>query len=325
MARKVIVDVDTGVDDALALLLAVQSPELEVVAVTCVAGNVTIDHVTRNTLATLELAACDAPVAVGARKPLTGPLRTATYFHGANGLGDIELVSPTRAPVDEDGPALMARLTREHPGDITIVALGPMTNLALAILRDAEFSRNVSALVLMGGAVHHAGNATLAAEANFSNDPEAASAVVHSGAPIQLVDLGATSQAILPLARASLNSRRPLSPIGDFALQLLSFYTPICVSAGAAGAVLHDPLAVALAAVPSLARFIPLLLEVETGGTYSRGATIGSFSGLSTRMEAVGDRLDATGLEPARFNASVAREIDVTGFLELFLERLELS
>jgi purine nucleosidase len=219
----------------------------------------------------------------------------------------------------------MARLTRERPGDVTVVALGPMTNVALAILLDAEFSHNVAALVLMGGAVHHPGNATYAAEANFNNDPEAAAVVVRSGAPTQLVDLGATSQAVLPLARAQPHDARSLSPIGAVARELLRFYAPVCMAAGAAGAVLHDPLAVALAAVPSLARFIPLSLEVETGGTYARGACVAGFSGLTTRVEAVGDHFDATGMQPQRFNASIAREIDVTGFLDLFLERLELT
>ena len=193
MARKVILDVDTGIDDALALLLAANSPEIEILGVTCVAGNVTLDHVTRNTLAVLELAGCTVPVAVGARKPLMAPLRTATYFHGSNGIADIQLPSPRQAPVDEDASSFLIRMTRQFPGEVVVVAVGPLTNVALAILRDPDFAGNVGSLVLMGGAVAYPGNVAAAAEANFANDPEAAEAVVTSGAPIQLVDLGVTS------------------------------------------------------------------------------------------------------------------------------------
>src|SRR5579884_3029899 len=192
MAVKVILDVDTGIDDALALILAVNSPEIEVVGVTCAAGNVGIDHVTRNTLAVLELAGSAAPVAVGPCKPLMATLQTATFFHGVNGIAGIELPAPTRAPVDVDAASFLVRSVREHPREVTLVAVAPLTNVALAVLKDPEFAANLDRLIVMGGAVGHVGNATAAAEANFRNDPEAAYAVVNAGAPLQLVDLAAT-------------------------------------------------------------------------------------------------------------------------------------
>ena len=325
MARKIVLDVDTGVDDALAILLALASPELEILAITCVAGNVTLDQVVRNTLAVLNVAGRNVPVAVGARKPLANPLRTATYFHGRNGLADLELTAGNATPVAEDAPSLLARLARQHPGEVSVVAVGPLTNLALALLNDEAFRDNVGNLILMGGAVSHPGNATGAAEANFSNDPEAAAAVVSCGAPLQLVDLGATNQAVLPEARLVALQGHPRSPVGDLALRLLEFYGPVCRSAGAAGAVLHDPLAVALAARPELGAQVPLHLAVETAGNLTRGACVGTFARVAARIAPADGRLDCVGLQPVYPNATLARTIDTDRFLDLFLQRLELA
>jgi purine nucleosidase len=324
MPRSVILDVDTGIDDALAILLALRSPELDVVGLTCVAGNVTLDHVVRNTLAVVELAGSDVPVAVGARKPLMAQLRTATFVHGTNGIGDVELPWPSRRPVAEDAASFLTGVARERPGEVTIVAVGPLTNLALAILQDADFARNVAGLVIMGGAVNHAGNATIAAEANFSNDPEAAAAVLAAGANLQLVDLGATMQALLPLPRLDPLRGRQLSPVPDFAVRVLDYYGQIYLASGAAGPALHDPLAVALAAVPELASFAPFHLAIETAGVVARGATFGNFSGVRGRLEYRSDHRDFAGYEPLAPNASLARGIDADRFLDLFLQRLEL-
>jgi purine nucleosidase len=325
MPRKIILDIDTGVDDALALLLALRSPELELVGVTCVAGNTTIDNVVRNTLTTLEVAGSTVPVAVGARKPLMNPLRTATLFHGGNGLADLKLPEPRGRPVDEEASSFLTRHVREMPGEITVVAVGPLTNIALAVLADKEFASNAESLILMGGAVAHPGNATPAAEANFSNDPEAAAAVFESGARLYLVDLGATNQAVLPRETVNMVSTDGLSAVANFALTLLQFYGAEARSASFGGAVLHDPLAVALAALPDLASFVPICLTVETGGKHTRGATVANFSGITARVDRVGDHWDAVALERLPANAAVARRIDVPRFLSMFLERLELA
>ena len=323
MARKIVLDVDTGIDDALALLLALRSPELEVLGVTCVAGNITLAHVVRNTLATLEIAESRVPVDVGARKPLMVPLRTATFFHGSNGIADLQLPQPSLVPVGEDAASFMVRVARERPGEVTIVAVGPLTNVALAVLLDPHFAQNVADFIIMGGALSHPGNATGAAEANFSNDPEAAAAVVASGAPVSLVDLGATSQVVLPPER--LAEGAPSSEAGRFARDLLKFYSRACVAAGAPGAVLHDPLAVGLAALPDLATMVPVHLEIETAGAHTRGASVGTFSRVAPVVEQVGDRRDVVGLTPLQPNASVARAIDTPRFLDLFSDRLELT
>ncbi len=324
MARKVILDVDTGIDDALALLLAANSPELEILGVTCVAGNVTLDHVTRNTLAVLELAGCEVPVAVGARKPLMASLRTATYFHGDNGIAGIALPTPTRSPIEEDAASFLVRTARQYPGEVTVVPVGPLTNIALAVLRDPEFASNVAGLVIMGGAVAYAGNATAAAEANFSNDPEAAEAVVTSGAPIQLVDLAVTGTTVLPFERVEALRGKELPPAAAFARQLLEFYGAAYVSQGARGPVLHDPLAVALAADPGLASFVPLWLRVETAGEFTRGMSVGNFNGLASVVDWRGDHRDVVGLEPIPFNATLARWVEVARFLQLFMQRVGL-
>jgi purine nucleosidase len=318
----VVLDLDTGIDDALALLLALNSPELDIVGITCVAGNVTLDLVVRNTLAVLELMGSRLPVAVGARKPLVSPLRTATFFHGKNGLGNVELPSPQGRPVEQDATSFLTGAVRDAPGEITVIAVGPLTNLALAVLRDPEFASQAARFVLMGGAISAPGNASGAAEANISNDPEAARAVVESGALIQLVDLGATMPTVLPVPVIEEAAERELGPVADFAVKLLQYYMQACVAAGSSGAVLHDPLAVGLTALPELATFVPIHLAVETAGRYTRGATIGRFARVSSREEWVGDHRDVVGLEPVEFNASVPRQIDVARFVELFQERL---
>jgi purine nucleosidase len=207
---------------------------------------------------------------------------------------------------------------------VTVIAVGPLTNLALAILRDADFAHNVAGLVVMGGAVNHAGNATIAAEANVSNDPEAAAAVVAAGANLQLVDLGATMQALLPLPRLDSVRARALSPAQDFTVRVLDYYGQIYLASGSAGPALHDPLAVALTAQPDLATFVPFHLAIETAGLVARGATFGNFSGLRGRLECTSGHRDFAGYEPLAPNASLARGIEVDRFLDLFLERLDL-
>lgn len=325
MSRKVILDVDTGIDDALALLLALRSPELDLVGVTCVAGNVTLDKVIRNTRAVLDLAGADVPTFAGARKPLLAPLKTASLFHGENGLGDVDVPSSTRRAEREDAVSFLVRRVREEPGEITLVAVGPLTNVALAVLRDREFAISLRSLIIMGGAVHHSGNVNGIAEANFANDPEAAAAVVVSGAPILLVDLGATSKAVLPLARLGSPDAPGRPPWASLAVKLLRFYGRAYVDAGASGPILHDPLAVGLAAVPDLADAVSMHLSVETAGTYTRGASIGSAARRISRMVQRGDHFDAANWQNQEHNVSVARNVDEAQFLDLVVQRLELG
>src|SRR5438094_2350529 len=173
----VIMDVDTGVDDCVALLYAVASPEVELVAATCCAGNVVAPRAAANTLAVLERAgAGDVEVALGSLAPLVAPLRTAV-FHGPGGLGYAELPPARRAPSSRFAPDLLAAEARRRPGAITLVATGPLTNVALAVRREPELPRLLRRLALMGGAFSSPGNTTPVAEFNIWVDPEAASAV----------------------------------------------------------------------------------------------------------------------------------------------------
>lgn len=326
MARKVILDVDTGIDDAMALLLALNSPELEVIGVTCVGGNTTLDHVVRNTLDVLALAGrTDIPVAVGARKPLMDTLHTATYFHGPNGLGGVTLPPSPQIPVPEDATTFLTRLVTQHRGQVTVVAVGPLTNVALAVLRDAAFASNLECLIIMGGSIGNLGNATSAAEANFHNDPEAATAVLRSGAHPGLVDLGATHRTLLSLSGLPAPDDSILSPVARFVRQILEFYERAYLSTGIHGVVLHDPLAVALTAQPDLGRFVPVDVEVETSGTLTRGASVASFSPEVGVRRLVDGHWDVVGLEERPFNATVARDIDVSAFHAMFLQRLGLT
>ncbi|GAC1325610.1 MAG: nucleoside hydrolase [Chloroflexota bacterium] len=322
---RVILDVDTGIDDALALLLALHSPELDIVGVTCVAGNTTLDHVLANTLAVLDVAGARIPVYAGAHKPLVGPLRTATLFHGANGLGNVSLPRSSSRPEIEDAAAYLCRRVREEPGEITVIAVAPLTNIALAILRDRDFASHVGQLIVMGGAVHHAGNVNGVAEANFANDPEAAAAVAASGVNVLLVDLGATSQAVLPPERLGAVDAPGRQPWSALVIRLLHFYGQAYVDAGVSGAVLHDPLAVGIAALPELAAPVSMHLAVETAGTLTRGTSVGSLARRTSVMTQRDDHLDAAEWQNQNHNAHLARNIDGPRFLDLFVKRLGLE
>jgi len=325
MPTKVIIDVDTGIDDALALMLALRCPELDLLGVTCVAGNATLQQVTQNTLAVLELAEARAPVAVGARKPLVNRLRTATLFHGANGIGNARLPVPRHHPIEENAVHFLSRMARMHAQEIVVIAVGPLTNIALTVLADPEFAHNVRQLIVMGGAVHTAGNVNGVAEANFANDPEAASIVADAGAPLHLVDLGATHQVVLPLECIGTPVVGPPSSPEELARQMLHFYARAYVEAGSPGPVLHDPLAVALAVDPTLAVWKPMHLAVETRGEFTRGASIASFSSQSSRITMVEDYHDVVGWREQQHNAHIARDINVERFLRLFTDKLGLG
>ncbi len=270
--KDVILDVDTGIDDALALILATRlTHALRIVGVTTVAGNVDLASATENTRSVLGLVErADVPVAAGADGPLARPLRTAPAFHGDGGLGDVDSSDwnvPRPPLLDEPAPSFIARLAREHPGQITIVATGPLTNLARALTEDATLARNLAGLVVMGGAIGVPGNASPVAEANFFTDPEAARIVLSADLPTILVPLDATEQVRIQRVdvervRARAPSRR--SPVADFALEICEFYLRACESHGREGAALHDPLAVAIAAIPELAETEPLAVQIST-------------------------------------------------------------
>lgn len=292
----VLIDTDPGVDDALALLQAWGTPALTVETITTVAGNVPVACGTLNVFRLLALRGPrPAPiVAEGAARPLARALRTATDYHGEDGLGDLgdwAMAHPKLAP--DGAVARILAAARRHGARLTLIALGPLTNIALAVAADAGAMRGVGRVVVMGGAVDVPGNVTPEAEFNIHVDPEAARAVIAAGLPLDLVPLDATRQAILtqPVLRGALASAPP-----GLAERVSRFTAPSFGVDGTRGLTLHDPLAVGVAADPTLTTWEAAHLEVGGEGQTRR----------------------ATGTP----NVRIARTVDTPRFLRTFLEAL---
>src|SRR6202162_3667635 len=245
-ARKIIFDTDPGSDDALALMLALNSPELDVRAITVVPGNVTAAMGLDNALRMVSIAnRCDIPVAAGAQHPLFQKLITAEFWHGKNGLANVEL-PPSKCKVDSHfGPDLIIQMVHAAPHEITLVPVGPLTNIALAVLKDPSIVPLVKEVIIMGGSIS-GGNVNAAAEANIYNDPEAAQIVFRAGWPLTMVGLD--------VGNATLFTRRHIEqlakshgPENDFLVAVLSFLVTLSEKYGYAGAPMYDPLAVGAA------------------------------------------------------------------------------
>jgi inosine-uridine nucleoside N-ribohydrolase len=295
----VLIDTDPGIDDALALLYAWGSPGLGLAAITTVAGNVPLADATRNVFRLLWLRGVTPapPVAEGAAAPLVRPLVTATRYHGADGLGDLPDWPPVSgAPCPQDAARLIADTVGGASGPVTLVALGPLTNVAVALERHPDALRRLARIVAMGGAVDVPGNVTPTAEFNFHVDPEAAARVLAAGLPLDLVPLDATRQAVLarPALEAAL-ARRP-GPLAERVAAFTRRGFRVDTAGGAAGMVLHDPLAVAVALDPTLVDWQSVALAIGPDGETRRVAG------------------------PA--NCRVAGAVDVPRFLRTFLERL---
>jgi inosine-uridine nucleoside N-ribohydrolase len=320
--RRVILDVDPGIDDAIAILFALRSPELKVEAVTVVAGNVTLDRGAENALRVLSLARrTDIPVAKGSEQPLRKTLVTATFWHGPNGLGGVDL-APSAAKLDpRNAVDLIIQIARQHPHDLTIVATAPLTNLALALRKAPAIRHELSEIIIMGGSTV-GGNETPAAEFNFFVDPDAAQIVFESGVPITMVGLNATRQTLLTrrhvheLAASTSCLGRFVAKLGEFSLR--DDTTP--------GTPLHDPLATALSIDKTLAKTtVPMRIEIDTRSGLTNGASIYN-SGL-TRAHIVreGDHLTDAGEETVAANADVPTVIESDRFLSLLMARLTVS
>ncbi|MGI8423990.1 MAG: nucleoside hydrolase [Chloroflexota bacterium] len=324
-----LLDLDTGIDDALALLLALRSPELALAGITCVAGNVTLEQVVRNTLGVLEAAdAPPTPVAAGAEKPLKRRLTTATFFHGEDGIGGVPLPATHRTTIAQSAPEFICQTAREHAGALCLVAVGPLTNIALALQRDPDLPRHVRRLVVMGGAATVAGNVTPAAEANFHNDPEAAEQVFRAGFDLTMIGLDVTLKALFDarrygLARDAVATRA--DPVARLAVQVLDFYLKADLAAGLEGSPMHDPLAVAVAAVPDVVTYRELRVDIETEGRYTAGASVTNSAEKIERIESRGDHDDVIGLMTPQPNCHVALDVDAPRFLGLLSRRLGLE
>ncbi len=330
LPQPLVLDLDTGIDDALALLLALRSPEVNVVGVTTVAGNVALPDVLRNTLHVLDTAgATSVPVAAGAAQPLVRPLTTATFFHGPHGLGGVVAPDPTSAPVAEPAARFLCRLAEEHQGCLTVIATGPWTNIALASRLDPGFAGKLRQLVVMGGAVTVPGNVTPVAEANVYNDPEAAHMVLTSGVLPRLIGLDVTHQALWrPAQQAAALQRVPEQsapdPVARLAVDLLDWYLRADLAAGLAGSPLHDPVAVAAAMWPALFTSEPRHVSVELASQLTRGQTVASPAGRRERLEAREGQRDVVGVETVPPNCHVALKLDGDRFVQRFAARLGL-
>ncbi|WP_033138771.1 pyrimidine-specific ribonucleoside hydrolase RihA [Aeromonas finlandensis] len=307
MALPVILDCDPGHDDAIALILALASPELDVLAVTTSAGNQTPDKTLNNALRILTLLGRDdIPVAAGAPKPLARELIIADNVHGESGLDGPTLPDPAFAPQAMTGLELMAKCLRESPAPVTLVPTGPLTNIALLLVAHPELKPNIARIVLMGGAAG-TGNWTPAAEFNIYVDPEAADMVFKSGIPITMCGLDVTHEAQV-MDEDIERVRAITNPVARCVAGLLDFFMIYHRDPkwGFAGAPLHDPCTIAWLLAPELFHGVECRVDIETRGEHTLGMT-------------VVDRYGLTG-KPA--NALVLLGLDRPGFIELLVTRL---
>jgi purine nucleosidase len=340
---RVIIDTDPGVDDALALLLAMRSSELKIEGITAVAGNVPLELTLPNALRMVEIAGrTDIPVAAGAKAPLVRRLVTAAYAHGENGLGGAVFPEPTIKPVSEPAAQFIRQLVRKYPGEVTLLTIGPLTNVATALNLDPELAGMVKSLVMMGGSLS-GGNITPAAEFNVYVDPEAARIVFQSGIPITMVGLDVTrktsltedqvrlleaaqnavSQAAAKIARNAINHNREQGFL--------------------VGPNMHDSLAVAGFLDASLLKWKEYYVDVETTGELTAGETLGySPTAGDLRRRPGMEKQAATSNMPIRGsaptlgstrtspvlrdkfvpNANVAVDVDSARFFDLLIGRL---
>jgi purine nucleosidase len=307
--NRIILDTDPGIDDALAILLALASPEIDLAALTVIGGNCSQTAATRNALDVLALAhAGHVPVATGATRPLLRPPLFAPETHGSGGLGYATLPTAPASPVDEHAIDLLIREVLAAPGKVTLVAVGPLTNIALALRKEPRIIQAVRQVIIMGGALRSDGNVTPLAEFNIYADPHAAHIVLHSGMPIVLLPWDITRH--VQFTQADIDRLlQTASPITRFIAEATRFYIEFHLQhLGFAGCSINDPAALALVFLPDLARLQPLAVDVEIASTTTLGKTVADF-------------MNVTGNPP---NVHAVIEFDTPRFLALFLERMEL-
>nr|KJB77096.1 hypothetical protein B456_012G120100 [Gossypium raimondii] len=278
--KKIIIDTDPGIDDAMAIFVALRSPEVEVIGLTTIYGNVYTTLATRNALHLLEVAdRTDIPVAEGSHVTITfctqkgTKLRIADFVHGADGLGNQNFPPPEGKPIDMSATDFLVEQANLYPGKVTVVALGPLTNIALAIQQDSSFVKNIGQIVLLGGAFAVNGNVNPAAEANIFGDPDAADIVFTSGADVLAVGINVTHQVILTDSdRETLASSN--GKFAQYLLKILEVYFNYHHDAySTKGVYLHDPTAMLAAINPSLITYVEGAVRVQTNGI-TRGLTL---------------------------------------------------
>jgi inosine-uridine nucleoside N-ribohydrolase len=312
-ATKVIIDTDPGVDDSMAILFALRSPAIEVVGLTTVFGNVSIDNATANALTLAGMSGYSIPVARGAEHPLVKDLRPPpTFVHGSDGLGEAGLQNPVGEAIEMSGAEFIVDMARRFPGEITLVPVGPLTNIALALALEPRLPELIKEVVLMGGSARADGNVSPVAEANIFGDPDAADIVFNASWKVTMVGLDVTTQVRLKDDR--LERMAAADPeFGGFIYSISRFYKKFYQSRGVDGGFyVHDPSAVAYVIAPDLFEVKAARVRVASGGF------------------AIGQTITAFGTPPEFWTAwheapevDVCVGVDAERFLELFEETLK--
>ena len=307
--RKIIIDTDPGQDDAVAILLALASPEdIEVLGITCVAGNVPLDLTVRTARIVCELAGkTDVKIFAGCDRPLGRALVTAEHVHGKTGLDGPVLPEPTMPIADGHAVDFIIDMLREHaPGTVTLCPLGPLTNIATALQKAPDIANRIAKIVLMGGGYFEGGNITPAAEFNIYVDPQAADIVFKSGAPIVVMPLDVTHKALVTTARNDA-FRNIGSPVGIAVAEMTEFFERFDKEKyGSEGAPLHDPCVTAYLIRPDLFKGRHINVEIETESELTMGMTVADWWGVTDRAA----------------NATFMGDLDADGFFGLLTERL---
>jgi len=319
--RRVIIDTDPGTDDAMAIILALNSPEFKVEALTVVPGNVDSQQGLENALKIVSLAGrCDVTVARGAQHPLNQKLITAQFWHGKNGLANVEL-PPSKCKADPRfGPDLIIEMIHKYPHEITLIPVGPLTNIALAVSKDPSISGLVKDIVIMGGSIG-GGNVNGAAEANIYNDPEAAQIVFNAGWMVTMVGSDVGERTLITRKYlAELQSSH--GPQSDFIAKIADFYLTRSEKSGYSGAAMYDPLAVGIALDPTLGTLKEMHVDVETKGEFTRGETVANRMGSDENNVLHGDHYEIEGVIELKPNARVCTASDADRFLNMFISRI---
>ena len=319
--KRVIIDTDPGTDDAMAIILALNSPELKVEALTVVPGNVDGRQGLENALKIVSLAGrCDVIVAGGAQYPLNQKLITAQFWHGKNGLANVELPASKCKADPRFGPDLIIEMIHRYPHEITLIPVGPLTNIALAVSKDPSIASLVKDVVIMGGSIT-GGNVNGAAEANIYNDPEAAAIVFNAGWMVTMVGSDVGERTLITRKYlAELQSSH--GPESDFIAKIADFYLNRSEKSGYSGAAMYDPLAVGIALDPTLGTLKEMHVDVETRGEFTRGETVANRMGSDENNVLHGDHYEIEGVIELKPNARVCLASDADRFLQLFVSRI---
>ena len=305
--KRIIIDTDPGIDDALTFLFALASPEIKLEALTTTQGNVTLEKATRNALSVLELAqASHIPVIQGSVLPLVQPLRASADVHGESGLGNSRLPEPRTKPIPGHAVDFLIERILAEPNEISIFPIGPLTNIAMAIRKEPKFAKAVKELVIMGGAIQESGNMTPLAEFNIYVDPHAAHIVFHSSIPITLIPLDITQKCMLKQEHLD-RLLKINSPVSRFINDAVRVYLKASNERGFEGSALHDPLTLSTIIAPELLTLKEYYVDVDISGGVSMGKTLADIYNITKKPP----------------NMKVGMNVRSDDFIEFFVQHME--